>query len=100
MHKICEISLQDILGDTSLTGLPNGSTASSNVSSLVNLSGHQPMVSQTIASAIPTTGNTLIGNISLNDFFLLFIFLYLLIDDCQVDAYVIPSQLVKNNFDL
>jgi len=71
MHKICEISLQDILGDTSLTGLPNGSTASSNVSSLVNLSGHQPMVSQTIASAIPTTGNTLIGNISLNDFFLI-----------------------------
>ncbi|XP_018365604.1 PREDICTED: intersectin-1 isoform X8 [Trachymyrmex cornetzi] len=49
-------------GDTSLTGLPNGSTAPSNVSSLVNLSGHQPMVSQTVASAIPTAGNTLIGN--------------------------------------
>ncbi|XP_018365606.1 PREDICTED: intersectin-1 isoform X10 [Trachymyrmex cornetzi] len=48
-------------GDTSLTGLPNGSTAPSNVSSLVNLSGHQPMVSQTVASAIPTAGNTLIA---------------------------------------
>ncbi|XP_070527268.1 intersectin-1 isoform X5 [Cardiocondyla obscurior] len=48
-------------GDASLAGLPNGSTASSNVSSLVNLSGHQPMVSQTVASAVPTTGNTLIG---------------------------------------
>jgi len=59
IHKI---TLQDILGDASLTGLPNGSTAPSNVSSLVNLSGHQPMVSQTVASAIPTAGNTLIGN--------------------------------------
>ncbi|KAG5347923.1 ITSN2 protein, partial [Acromyrmex charruanus] len=49
----------DILGDASLTGLPNGSTAPSNVSSLVNLSG--PMVSQTVASAIPTAGNTLIA---------------------------------------
>jgi len=58
IHKI---TLQDILGDASLTGLPNGSTAPSNVSSLVNLSG-QPMVSQTVASAIPTAGNTLIGN--------------------------------------
>ncbi|KYN36796.1 Intersectin-1 [Trachymyrmex septentrionalis] len=48
-------------GDASLTGLPNGSTAPSNVSSLVNLSGHQPMVSQTVASAIPTAGNTLIA---------------------------------------
>ena len=66
MHKIYEISLQDILGDASLTGLPNGSTAPSNVSSLVNLSGHQSIVSQTVASAIPTAGNTLIGNVSLN----------------------------------
>ncbi|XP_025989410.2 intersectin-1 isoform X4 [Solenopsis invicta] len=48
-------------GDASLAGLPNGSTASSNVSSLVNLSGHQPMVSQTAASTIPTAGNTLIA---------------------------------------
>jgi len=64
MHKIRKITLQEnyILGDASLTGLPNGSTAPSNVSSLVNLSGHQPMVSQTVASAIPTAGNTLIGN--------------------------------------
>ncbi|XP_071567656.1 intersectin-1 isoform X11 [Temnothorax nylanderi] len=50
------------IGDASLTGLPNGSTAPSNVSSLVNLSGHQPMVSQPMASAIPTAGNTLIGS--------------------------------------
>jgi hypothetical protein len=64
--KIHDITLRDILGDASLTGLPNGSTASSNVSSLVNLSGHQPMVSQTVASAIPTAGNTLIGNILIN----------------------------------
>ncbi|XP_018307456.1 intersectin-1 isoform X3 [Mycetomoellerius zeteki] len=48
-------------GDASLTGLSNGSTAPNNVSSLVNLSGHQPMVSQTVASAIPTAGNTLIA---------------------------------------
>ncbi|XP_028046441.1 intersectin-1 isoform X3 [Monomorium pharaonis] len=48
-------------GDASVAGLSNGSTASSNVSSLVNLSGHQPMVSQTVASAIPTAGNTLIA---------------------------------------
>jgi len=61
MHMIHKITLQDILGDASLTGLPNGSTAPSNVSSLVNLSG-QPIVSQTVASAIPTAGNTLIGN--------------------------------------
>ncbi|XP_018398633.1 PREDICTED: intersectin-2 isoform X1 [Cyphomyrmex costatus] len=49
-------------GDTSQTGLSNGSTAPSNVSSLVNLSGHQPIVSQTIASTVPTAGSTLIGN--------------------------------------
>ncbi|XP_071643999.1 intersectin-1 isoform X4 [Temnothorax longispinosus] len=49
------------IGDASLTGLSNGSTAPSNVSSLVNLSGHQPMVSQPMASAIPTAGNTLIA---------------------------------------
>ncbi|XP_011689438.1 PREDICTED: intersectin-1 isoform X2 [Wasmannia auropunctata] len=48
-------------GDANLTGLPNGSTVPSNLSSLVNLSGPQPMVSQTVASAIPTAGSTLIA---------------------------------------
>lgn len=57
---------ETFLGDASLTGLPNGSTAPSNVSSLVNLSGHQPMISQTAASAIPAAGNNLIGNALLN----------------------------------
>ncbi|XP_025267864.1 intersectin-1 isoform X9 [Camponotus floridanus] len=45
-------------GDANLVGLTNGSTAQNNIGSLVNLSGPQPMVSQTVASAIPTAGNT------------------------------------------
>ncbi|XP_025267863.1 intersectin-1 isoform X8 [Camponotus floridanus] len=51
-------------GDANLVGLTNGSTAQNNIGSLVNLSGPQPMVSQTVASAIPTAGNThpLIGS--------------------------------------
>ncbi|GAB1868196.1 Intersectin-1 [Camponotus japonicus] len=44
-------------GDANLVGLTNGSTAQNNIGSLVNLSGPQPMVSQTVASAIPTAGN-------------------------------------------
>jgi len=54
-----------ILGDANLVGLTNGSNAQNNIGSLVNLSGPQPMVSQTVASAIPTAGNIhpLIGNI-------------------------------------
>ncbi|XP_011639535.1 intersectin-1 isoform X5 [Pogonomyrmex barbatus] len=48
-------------GDANLAGLLNGSTASSNVSSLVNLSGHPPLVSQTVPSVIPTAGNTLLA---------------------------------------
>ncbi|KMQ96409.1 intersectin-2-like isoform x4 protein [Lasius niger] len=51
-------------GDANLAGLTNGSTAQNNIGSLVNLSGPQPMVSQTVASAVPTAGNThpLIGS--------------------------------------
>ena len=65
------------LGDASLTGLTNGSTAQ-NIGSLVNLSGPQPMVSQPVASAIPAAGGAhpLIGNIRLI-FFTLFTLLSL-----------------------
>lgn len=65
-----------ILGDANLAGLTNGSTAQNNIGSLVNLSGPQPIASQTVASAVPTAGNTLIGNIRLN-IFILFILLSL-----------------------
>lgn len=53
-----------ILGDANLVGLTNGSTAQNNIGSLVNLSGSQPMASQTVTSTVPTAGNThpLIGN--------------------------------------
>lgn len=53
------------LGDANLTGLTNGSTAQNSIGSLVNLSGPQPLVSQTVTSAVSTAGNThpLIGNI-------------------------------------
>ncbi|XP_011350007.2 intersectin-2 isoform X6 [Ooceraea biroi] len=47
-------------GDANLAGLTNGSNAPSqnNIGSLVNLSGHQPMVSQSVASAVPMAANT------------------------------------------
>ncbi|XP_032679451.1 intersectin-2 isoform X3 [Odontomachus brunneus] len=47
-------------GDTSLTGLTNGSNVSSpnNIGSLVNLSGHQAMVSQTVANVVSAPGST------------------------------------------
>lgn len=55
------------------------------------------MISQTVASAIPAAGN-FIGN-ALND--LIFVFtLYLSIDDCQVDAYVISRKPAEKNFNL
>lgn len=59
-----------ISDDANLT-LTNGATAlpSNNIGSLVNLTGHQAMVSQTVASAVPTAGTTshpLIGNELLN----------------------------------
>lgn len=55
------------LGDPGLAALANGSTGPSpnNIGSLVNLSGHQPMVSQPVASVVSTVGGTsqpLIGN--------------------------------------
>lgn len=58
-----------VLGNASLAGLTNGSNVSSpnNIGSLVNLSGHQSMVSQSVASAVPMVGSTsrpLIGNVS------------------------------------
>lgn len=67
-----------ILGDANLVGLTNGSTAQNNIGSLVNLSGSQPMASQTLTSTVPTAGNThpLIGNTWLN-VFILFILLCL-----------------------
>ncbi|KAL6445054.1 hypothetical protein ACFW04_002162 [Cataglyphis niger] len=51
-------------GDANLVGLANGSTAQNNIGSLVNLSGSQPMVSQTLTSTVPTAGSThsLIGS--------------------------------------
>ncbi|KAL6445060.1 hypothetical protein ACFW04_002162 [Cataglyphis niger] len=45
-------------GDANLVGLANGSTAQNNIGSLVNLSGSQPMVSQTLTSTVPTAGST------------------------------------------
>nr|XP_012216614.1 PREDICTED: intersectin-1 isoform X3 [Linepithema humile] len=52
-------SLKSFSPDANLA-LTNGATAlpPNNIGSLVNLSGHQPMVSQTIASAVPTAGAT------------------------------------------
>lgn len=54
-----------ILGDANLVGLTNGSTAQNSIGSLVNLSGPQSLISQTVAGAMPTAGNAhpLIGNI-------------------------------------
>lgn len=76
---IHEIILQNILGDASLAELTNGSTApsSNNIGSLVNLSGHQLMISQTITNTVSTAGNTsypLIGNILLLNIGLYFTF--------------------------
>lgn len=56
------------------------------------------MISQTVASAIPTAGN-FIGN-ALNDLIFVLFTLYLSIDDCQVDAYVISRKLAEKNFNL
>ncbi|XP_020278373.1 intersectin-1 isoform X3 [Pseudomyrmex gracilis] len=47
-------------GDPGLGGLANGSTGPSpnNIGSLVNLSGHQQMISQPVASVVSTVGST------------------------------------------